>query len=775
MLGRFMVRRTNGEWTALAGGLSGDLLCYVALHAPRPVLREEAAEALWAEVDPERSRQRLRRVLHELRSDLAGAGIDADTVLCADRATIGLCPEAVTDVSVFERLTAAAAKSPDSVEEIERLSAAMEIYQGPMLPACDLPSAAEQRNRLAMMFADVALRLTLALEAGKRYPEALEAGRRAVQADPLSEEAHCSLMRIYAALHQPSAVNRQFEEMRAAFHHELGEPPSAAAFGLLERLLRQAHQNGHASPETHHIEPKPVPSPQASQENPNVPVRPLPVTKILFVTAVCFACITMFLLAGGRRGGSILSAGSAALPQHRVLRSTGLRPPQRQADWVWEMPHEIGMRDAEPVAVAASGHHIYLTGFEQTDHEDVNIVLLCLSQEGRMLWKRSIDGTAHDVDRPTSVAADASGVTILGETCSTQENGTTRLSGLDILLARFDPEGKLMWKQTLDGGEHGEDRPVGMVTLADGGQVVCWRSFLRSTDGMGVQPHLQLARLAPGDGTVIWRTAVPQWHGIRNNPLQFARFDENRLAAAVDVAGTHGRKDTLQTVLFHLSTGTLTTAAAAVESAQVDPGTVRFVRSADDITRWVVWADAGGADPAATQIHVRVLDSYGRAAEAPSFPSPYGRGETVTEAFSSEQVPLLLLGGTRAPSGNNDFLVCRGVMMNNRLQWTVAAPFRGPVDVEDCVMTGAFDPQTADLLIAGRSWFLPPPGQQNNTMVQCLKPDLSGVRWAAEIDVAQRGGDDIPKASVFSGSRFVVAIHTRGPLYPSIAVAAFKR
>src|SRR5262249_41898953 len=69
---------------------------------------------------------------------------------------------------------------------------------------------------------------------------ALDVARRAVAADPLREEAHGDLIRLYLATGQPSAALRQYRELERLLREELGETPSAAMRALVERLVHEA-------------------------------------------------------------------------------------------------------------------------------------------------------------------------------------------------------------------------------------------------------------------------------------------------------------------------------------------------------------------------------------------------------------------------------------------------------------------------------------------------------------------------------------------------------
>src|SRR5260221_14654348 len=72
------------------------LLARLALEPQRRHAREELIELLWPEVDLDVGRNRLRQVLSTLRRLLEPPDVPPDSVLKADRQTIGLNADAVS-------------------------------------------------------------------------------------------------------------------------------------------------------------------------------------------------------------------------------------------------------------------------------------------------------------------------------------------------------------------------------------------------------------------------------------------------------------------------------------------------------------------------------------------------------------------------------------------------------------------------------------------------------------------------------------------------------
>src|SRR5690606_4102223 len=108
----------------------------------------------------------------------------------------------------------------------QHLQAAIEVYQGELLPGYYDDWVLEQQERLAGLYVDALGQTIPLLERAGDLHRALEYARRAVAADPLREEAHLDLIRLYTLTGQPSAAQRQYRRLQETFEEELGAQPS---------------------------------------------------------------------------------------------------------------------------------------------------------------------------------------------------------------------------------------------------------------------------------------------------------------------------------------------------------------------------------------------------------------------------------------------------------------------------------------------------------------------------------------------------------------------
>ena len=153
-------------------------------------------------------------MLSTLRRALQSLDASSDLLLLTDRMSIRLDPGLVTtDVAEFEQAVRAAAHASDPQERARHLSDAVGLYRGELLPGYYDDWIPAERARLAETYVEVLCRLaTTRAELGDTDGAPTHA-RRAVASDPLREESHCDLMRVYALAGRPSEATRQYREL----------------------------------------------------------------------------------------------------------------------------------------------------------------------------------------------------------------------------------------------------------------------------------------------------------------------------------------------------------------------------------------------------------------------------------------------------------------------------------------------------------------------------------------------------------------------------------
>src|SRR5262249_8707278 len=151
------------------------------------------------DTDLDAGRNSLRVALASLRRQLEPPGVLRGSILISDRDNLRLNPLAVsTDVEEFHALLATSTQSGSAAGSLAALMAAADLYRGEPLPGEYDDWVLFERERLAQQYQDALHRLVHLLEQADDLDRALHYALRAVAADPLREELHYDVMRLYA-------------------------------------------------------------------------------------------------------------------------------------------------------------------------------------------------------------------------------------------------------------------------------------------------------------------------------------------------------------------------------------------------------------------------------------------------------------------------------------------------------------------------------------------------------------------------------------------------
>ncbi|HEV2473474.1 MAG TPA: BTAD domain-containing putative transcriptional regulator, partial [Chthonomonadales bacterium] len=227
MLGALQIFRRGELLPRIPSSKAIALLVRLALAPGRAFPRAEIVEWLWSDVDASAGRTSLRQSVRLLRSRLEG-GASQEPILEASRDEVRLNANVVvTDVSEFERVTASARATTNVQMRLQLLNRADRLYEGHLVPGLSELWALGERERLRRMALENLRELAAA---AKETNDIAEAGRllaRSVAIDPLNEELHYRLIRLYAEAGRPDAARAQYHALEQILQSELGVVPSA--------------------------------------------------------------------------------------------------------------------------------------------------------------------------------------------------------------------------------------------------------------------------------------------------------------------------------------------------------------------------------------------------------------------------------------------------------------------------------------------------------------------------------------------------------------------
>jgi predicted ATPase/DNA-binding SARP family transcriptional activator len=262
LLGGLRAEKEERSITKFRPQKAGTLLAYLALNPSVLPTREVLADLLWPEAAPEAGRANLRTALFALRKELEPDNEAVGSVLVTNgHSTVRLNPQSfTTDVGQFRAALRSAARTDITAEKrVEHLEEAVSLYTGPLLPGVYETWALNERERLADEFQRALRDIAAHYEAAGEPRRALDFARRAVEADPLSEEAYGDVIRLLGRLDDRVAALRQYQELARHLEEALGIEPSPRMRALLEEV-----QQGRLNNPPEEKVPLPLPAPPAS-------------------------------------------------------------------------------------------------------------------------------------------------------------------------------------------------------------------------------------------------------------------------------------------------------------------------------------------------------------------------------------------------------------------------------------------------------------------------------------------------------------------------------
>lgn len=485
LFGSLSISGPDGIVTVVAPSRAGALIALLALDASksRTWAREEIVDALWPEDDVDEAKHKLRQTLYDVRRMLEALNVEPDSVLIASRSSLQLRSERVViDVANFESAMREATLDLSSSKRLQNLLTALNLYRGELLPGFYQEKLLSEKTRLADAYHDALKSLAAIYEEARLYDMAIEAARKLVSMNPLSEEAHFALMRLYAQLGQPSAVLKQYQQLERTLKEELNEEPGEAARRSMEvwRAMAQANavdrpmSSSGANPEAVYDAPRGDIAPRNddfdSDESPPVVVTPAvqidPPFSVRARYAWCVVSAVAILLCFVAERLHHKPHLIAPPPADNSTGVTELHQPHVLARYV-HGSDEIG---SQPNALTTDDDgNLYVAGFVQTKHNDTDYLTLKYDSSGHELWRREYNGIGNDVDRLKCIAVDKDGnVYVTGESDNGKGNGSTHLSGLDVVTIKYDRNGNQQWVRCYNDIDNGDDRPVKLLVDTSG-------------------------------------------------------------------------------------------------------------------------------------------------------------------------------------------------------------------------------------------------------------------------------------------------------------------
>jgi DNA-binding SARP family transcriptional activator len=229
------------------------LLVFLLLFRYKTHSRDVLANAFWREYPQERARNCLNTALWRLRSCLEPKGTPSGTYLISTLyGELGFNPHCNywLDVDCFEKQIVNLLKIPHEeigTEDIAALEAAVQLYTGDLLEGYYSDWVLRERERLRCCYLDCLYYLMFFHTAQGNTAKAVYYAQEILSNDPLREDVHRHLMRLYMKDGQRGTAIRQYTLCRQVLSRELGVPPMDET----QRLRRQIIGHGIPAEEPH--------------------------------------------------------------------------------------------------------------------------------------------------------------------------------------------------------------------------------------------------------------------------------------------------------------------------------------------------------------------------------------------------------------------------------------------------------------------------------------------------------------------------------------------
>jgi DNA-binding SARP family transcriptional activator len=214
------------------------LLAYLASDGGNPIPRDKLAGSIWHDRAEEQARHSLRQCLFSLAKSISD---DTAPLVDADRHLVSLNPNIVeVDTWRFERLLAE--NTPDAMRQ------AVKLYSDDFVAGVSFDDetldiwCAAERTRFRELCYETLAKLSSHYADTAKLDEAIEAGRRLVALDPLREDGHRTLMRLFGRAGRRAEALKQYRHCLDILRTELNVEPEAATRNLYSDIKERSNE-----------------------------------------------------------------------------------------------------------------------------------------------------------------------------------------------------------------------------------------------------------------------------------------------------------------------------------------------------------------------------------------------------------------------------------------------------------------------------------------------------------------------------------------------------
>jgi len=207
------------------------LLAYLLLNRDRNLTRDALADVFWNDFDAAKARNCLNTALWRLRTTLIPVDRSSQSYIITNH--LGeVCFNNESnywlDVEKFEEQASELLQHPVEKFQLEaaaRLEKCLELYKGELLEGCYQDWALMERERLRLLYLKCLGFLMDFYQHAGAHEKAIACGQRILTLDPLREEIHRCIMRLYVLCGQRPQALQQYHVCCGILSDELDVLP----------------------------------------------------------------------------------------------------------------------------------------------------------------------------------------------------------------------------------------------------------------------------------------------------------------------------------------------------------------------------------------------------------------------------------------------------------------------------------------------------------------------------------------------------------------------
>ncbi len=229
------------------------LFSYLLLNHRQTYPRHVLIENIWENHEEIRARQCLNSALWRLRNLFEIDGTPRGTYIITTTADeVGFNWECnhFIDLMEFERNARTYLRIPFqslNKEQVHCLEKTLNLYKGDLLPGLFDEWVIRERERMRYLYLSALSQLMMYHIKEGQYQKSLECGQTILQLDPLREDIHRNMMRVYSETGQRALAIRQYESCRDFIRRELGITPMPETETLYTVIAQNNHNNEESS------------------------------------------------------------------------------------------------------------------------------------------------------------------------------------------------------------------------------------------------------------------------------------------------------------------------------------------------------------------------------------------------------------------------------------------------------------------------------------------------------------------------------------------------